>query len=87
MSGFDKVMKLKLDPGFWSAAFMVATAMGRRVDQQPENYTLANFRQWVDRSRKNLGTDRDYGSLIGDHFCSLVGAHLAARRSMNRSLT
>lgn len=32
---------------------MVATAMGRRVDQQPENYTLANFRQWVDRSRKN----------------------------------
>lgn len=35
----------------------VATKMGRRVDQQPENYTLANFRQWVDRSRKNLGTD------------------------------
>ena len=35
----------------------VATKMGRRVDQRPENYTLANFRQWVDRSRKNLGTD------------------------------
>ncbi|GAC1384790.1 MAG: aldo/keto reductase [Pseudarthrobacter sp.] len=35
----------------------VATKMGRRVEQQPENYTLANFRQWVDRSRKNLGTD------------------------------
>jgi aryl-alcohol dehydrogenase-like predicted oxidoreductase len=35
----------------------VATKMGRRVDQQPENYTLANFRQWVDRSRRNLGTD------------------------------
>jgi aryl-alcohol dehydrogenase-like predicted oxidoreductase len=35
----------------------VATKMGRRMDQQPENYTLANFRQWVDRSRKNLGTD------------------------------
>ncbi|HST71772.1 aldo/keto reductase [Kocuria sp. U4B] len=35
----------------------VATKMGRRVDQVPENYTLANFRQWVDRSRKNLGTD------------------------------
>jgi aryl-alcohol dehydrogenase-like predicted oxidoreductase len=35
----------------------VATKMGRRVDQQPENYTLANFREWVDRSRKNLGTD------------------------------
>jgi aryl-alcohol dehydrogenase-like predicted oxidoreductase len=35
----------------------VATKMGRRLDQQPENYTLANFRQWVDRSRHNLGTD------------------------------
>jgi aryl-alcohol dehydrogenase-like predicted oxidoreductase len=35
----------------------VATKMGRRVDQTPENYTLANFRQWVDRSRRNLGTD------------------------------
>lgn len=35
----------------------VATKMGRRMDQQPENYTLANFRQWVDRSRRNLGTD------------------------------
>jgi aryl-alcohol dehydrogenase-like predicted oxidoreductase len=36
----------------------VATKMGRRVDQVPENYTLANFRQWVDRSRHNLGMDR-----------------------------
>lgn len=35
----------------------VATKMGRRVDQKPENYTLANFRQWVDRSRTNLGVD------------------------------
>ena len=35
----------------------VATKMGRRMDQQPENYNLANFRQWVDRSRRNLGTD------------------------------
>src|SRR5262249_21994257 len=24
----------------------VATKMGRRVDQQPENYTAANFRDW-----------------------------------------
>ena len=31
--------------------------MGRRADQVPENYTLANFRQWMDRSRRNLGTD------------------------------
>lgn len=36
----------------------VATKMGRRVEQRPENYTLANFRQWVDRSRRNLRTDR-----------------------------
>lgn len=36
----------------------VATKMGRRVDQEPENYTLANFRAWTDRSRTNLGVDR-----------------------------
>ena len=36
----------------------VATKMGRRVDQVPENYTLANFRAWADRSRHNLGVDR-----------------------------
>ncbi|MHA7156250.1 aldo/keto reductase [Arthrobacter sp. TMN-50] len=35
----------------------VATKMGRRVEQVPENYTLANFRQWVDRSRTNLRVD------------------------------
>jgi len=32
--------------------------MGRREAQVPENYTLANFRSWVDRSRHNLRTDR-----------------------------
>jgi aryl-alcohol dehydrogenase-like predicted oxidoreductase len=37
---------------------MVATKMGRRVDQRPEAYTLANFRDWTDRSRRNLGVDR-----------------------------
>jgi aryl-alcohol dehydrogenase-like predicted oxidoreductase len=36
----------------------VATKMGRRVAQAPENYTLANFRAWTDRSRINLGVDR-----------------------------
>src|ERR1039458_6642322 len=36
----------------------VATKMGRRVDQEEENYTLENFRAWTDRSRVNLGTDR-----------------------------
>jgi aryl-alcohol dehydrogenase-like predicted oxidoreductase len=37
---------------------MVATKMGRRVDQIPENYVLDNFRAWNDRSRRNLGVDR-----------------------------
>jgi aryl-alcohol dehydrogenase-like predicted oxidoreductase len=36
----------------------VATKMGRRVDQVPENYVLANFVEWTDRSRRNLGVDR-----------------------------
>ena len=35
----------------------VATKMGRRVDQVPENYTPENFRVWTDRSRHNLGVD------------------------------
>ena len=37
---------------------MVATKMGRRVDQVPENFTLQNFRTWTDRSRRNLGADQ-----------------------------
>ncbi|WP_327699535.1 aldo/keto reductase [Streptomyces sp. NBC_00459] len=37
---------------------LVATKMGRRVDQLPENYVLDNFRAWNDRSRRNLGVDR-----------------------------
>jgi aryl-alcohol dehydrogenase-like predicted oxidoreductase len=36
----------------------VATKMGRRVDQVPENYVLENFRAWTERSRRNLGVDR-----------------------------
>ncbi|MDY0910052.1 aldo/keto reductase [Microbacterium sp. CFBP9034] len=35
----------------------VATKMGRRLEQEPENYTPANFRAWTDRSRANLGVD------------------------------
>lgn len=35
----------------------VATKMGRRVDQVPENYVLDNFRDWTERSRRNLGVD------------------------------
>lgn len=35
----------------------VATKMGRRLPQEPENYTAENFRAWTDRSRRNLGVD------------------------------
>jgi len=35
----------------------VATKMGRRVAQEPANYSLDNFRAWTDRSRANLGVD------------------------------
>jgi aryl-alcohol dehydrogenase-like predicted oxidoreductase len=38
--------------------FTVATKMGRREAQVPDNYVEANFRAWIDRSRTNLGTDR-----------------------------
>jgi aryl-alcohol dehydrogenase-like predicted oxidoreductase len=37
---------------------VVATKIGRRAEQVPENYTLANFRAWTDRSRANLGVGR-----------------------------
>jgi aryl-alcohol dehydrogenase-like predicted oxidoreductase len=39
------------------AAVTVATKMGRRVAQVPENYRLDHFRDWTDRSRRNLGVD------------------------------
>ncbi|MCK6080413.1 aldo/keto reductase [Microbacterium sp. EYE_5] len=35
----------------------VATKMGRRLPQEPENYTPENFRAWTDRSRRNLGVE------------------------------
>jgi len=44
----------KDNPG---AGVFVATKMGRRAEQLPENYTAANFRAWTDRSRVNLGVD------------------------------
>lgn len=37
---------------------LVATKMGRRLEQIPQNYVLDNFRAWNDRSRRNLGVDR-----------------------------
>jgi aryl-alcohol dehydrogenase-like predicted oxidoreductase len=39
------------------AGLTVATKMGRRVAQEPANYTLDNFRAWTDRSRRNLGVE------------------------------
>jgi aryl-alcohol dehydrogenase-like predicted oxidoreductase len=36
----------------------VATKMGRRVEQSLEAYTLDAFREWTDRSRTNLRTER-----------------------------
>jgi len=39
------------------ADITVATKMGRRVEQLPENYVMADFRAWTDRSRRNLGVD------------------------------
>jgi aryl-alcohol dehydrogenase-like predicted oxidoreductase len=35
----------------------VATKMGRRLPQEPENYSAAHFREWTDRSRRNLGVE------------------------------
>ncbi|MCA0330587.1 MAG: aldo/keto reductase [Actinobacteria bacterium] len=48
--------------GGWLAAHpgsgvTVATKMGRRVEQRPENYTGQAMRAWNDRSRTNLGVD------------------------------
>jgi aryl-alcohol dehydrogenase-like predicted oxidoreductase len=39
------------------AGLTVATKMGRRAEQVPESYVEAHFREWLDRSRRNLGTD------------------------------
>src|SRR3954452_16632630 len=43
---------LKTHPGI-----TIATKMGRRIPQLPENYSLDNFRAWTDRSRANLGVE------------------------------
>jgi len=40
-----------------AAGITVATKMGRRADQVPENYTMENFRGWLDRSRRLLDTE------------------------------
>ncbi|MFF8186308.1 aldo/keto reductase [Microbacterium sp. NPDC016588] len=40
-----------------AAGITVATKMGRREDQVPENYTMENFRAWTERSRRLLAQD------------------------------
>ena len=37
--------------------FVVATKMGRRLEQVSENYIELHYRTWLDRSRRNLGVD------------------------------
>jgi aryl-alcohol dehydrogenase-like predicted oxidoreductase len=39
------------------AGLLVATKMGRRVEQRPELYTPERFREWTDRSKLNLGVE------------------------------
>src|SRR5690242_11437005 len=39
------------------AGITIATKLGRRMPQEPANYTLDNFRSWTNRSRRNLGVD------------------------------
>jgi len=39
------------------AGLTIATKMGRRVEQVPDNYTREAFRAWNDRSRQNLDVD------------------------------
>src|SRR5690554_6506335 len=45
---------LESNPGL---EITVATKMGRREAQDPANFTLAKFREWTDRSRRNLRMD------------------------------
>jgi aryl-alcohol dehydrogenase-like predicted oxidoreductase len=40
-----------------AAGLLVATKMGRRVEQRPENYNRRSFLAWNDRSRANLGVE------------------------------
>jgi aryl-alcohol dehydrogenase-like predicted oxidoreductase len=37
---------------------LIATKMGRRVEQVPENYNRRSFLEWNDRSRANLGVEQ-----------------------------
>jgi aryl-alcohol dehydrogenase-like predicted oxidoreductase len=49
--------RLRGELGAGADGVMVATKMGRRAVQEPEQFHLDNFRGWTDRSRANLGMD------------------------------
>lgn len=40
-----------------SEQLLVATKLGRRAPLDPANYTYENFRNWIERSRENLGVE------------------------------
>lgn len=53
----QRIAAWRRDRGLTDEVF-VATKIGRRVPQTVENYDPANFGEWIDRSRRNLGVDR-----------------------------
>lgn len=53
----QRIAAWRRDRGLIDDVF-VATKMGRRLEQTVENYSPAHFREWTDRSRRNLGVER-----------------------------
>jgi aryl-alcohol dehydrogenase-like predicted oxidoreductase len=53
----QRIAAWRRDRGLADEVF-VATKMGRRLPQTVENYSPAHFREWTDRSRRNLGVER-----------------------------
>lgn len=53
----QRIAAWRRDRGLVDDVF-VATKMGRRMDQTVENYSPGHFREWTDRSRRNLGVER-----------------------------
>ena len=52
----SRIGEWRTDRGLGDSIF-VATKMGRRAPLDPREYTLAHFREWTDRSRRNLQVD------------------------------
>ncbi len=53
----QRIAAWRRDRGLIDDVF-VATKMGRRGEQTVENYSAAHFREWTDRSRRNLGVEQ-----------------------------